>query len=91
MRDDTERPADEGAVTSVGSRGDGYDNALAETVRGLHKTELMRRRGTWRTTEQVELATAAWVDWWSRRRLRFLDWSYRFTVTCHLHLLSTYR
>ena len=65
----TERLAQEGAVTSVGSRGDSYDNALAETVMGLYKTELIRRRGPWRTAEQVELATAAWVDWWNRRRL----------------------
>ena len=65
----TERLAEEGAVTSVGSRGDSYDNALAETVMGLYKTELIRRRGPWRTSEQVELATAAWVDWWNWRRL----------------------
>ncbi len=65
----TERLAEEGAVTSVGSRGDSYDNALAETVMGLYKTELIRRRGPWRTAEQVELATAEWVDWWNRRRL----------------------
>ncbi|HTE84298.1 MAG TPA: IS3 family transposase [Dehalococcoidia bacterium] len=65
----TERLAQEGAVTSVGSRGDSYDNALAETVMGLYKTELIRRRGPWRTAEQVELATAEWVDWWNRRRL----------------------
>jgi putative transposase len=65
----TERLAEQGAVTSVGSRGDSYDNALAETVVGLYKTELIRRRGPWRTAEQVELATAAWVDWWNRRRL----------------------
>ncbi len=65
----TERLAEEGAVTSVGSRGDSYDNALAETVIGLYKTELIRRRGPWRTVEQVELATAEWVDWWNRRRL----------------------
>jgi len=65
----TERLADAGAVCSVGSRGDSYDNALAETVMGLYKTELIRRRGPWRTAEQVELATAEWVDWWNRRRL----------------------
>jgi len=65
----TERLADAGAVRSVGSRGDSYDNALAETVVGLYKTELIRRRGPWRTLEQVELATAEWVDWWNRRRL----------------------
>jgi putative transposase len=64
----TERLAEAGAVTSVGSRGDSYDDALAETVMGLYKTELIRRRGPWRTAEQVELATAAWVDWWNRRR-----------------------
>ncbi len=65
----TERLAEEGAITSVGSKGDSYDNALAETVVGLYKTELIRRRGPWRTAEQVELATAEWVDWWNRRRL----------------------
>lgn len=58
----SERLANEGAVTSVGSRGDSYDNALAGTVMGLYKTELIRRRGPWRTAEQVELATAEWVD-----------------------------
>ncbi len=65
----TERLAEQAAVTSVGSRGDSYDNALAETVVGLYKTELICRRGLWRTADQVELATAEWVDWWNRRRL----------------------
>jgi putative transposase len=65
----TERLAEAGAVRSVGSRGDSYDNALAETVVGLYKTELIRRRGPWRNLEQVELATAEWVDWWNQRRL----------------------
>jgi len=65
----TERLAEAGAVRSVGSRGDSYDNALAETVVGLYKTELIRRRGPWRTLEHVELATAEWVDWWNQRRL----------------------
>lgn len=65
----TERLAEEGAVTSVGSKGDSYDNALAETINGLYKTELIRRRGPWRGVEQVELATAEWVDWWNQRRL----------------------
>ena len=65
----TERLADEGAVTSVGSRGDSYDNALAESVNGLYKTELIRARGPWRTADQVELATAAWVAWWNAERL----------------------
>jgi putative transposase len=54
----TERLAEAGAVRSVGSRGDSYDNALAETVVGLYKTELIRRRGPWRTLEHLELATA---------------------------------
>ena len=65
----TERLAEAGAVASVGSRGDSYDNALAETVNGLFKAELVRRQGPWRTADQVELATLAWVDWWNRRRL----------------------
>jgi len=60
-------------VRSVGSRGDSYDNALAETVVGLYKTELIRRRGPWRSLEQVELATAEWVDWWNQRRLHGAD------------------
>lgn len=65
----TERLEDEGAVTSVGSKGDSYDNALAETVNGLYKTELIRAQGPWRTADQVELATAAWVAWWNAERL----------------------
>ncbi len=65
----TERLADEGAVTSVGSKGDSYDNALAESVNGLYKTELIRAQGPWRTADQVELATAAWVSWWNAERL----------------------
>jgi putative transposase len=65
----TERLAEAGAVCSVGSRGDSYDNALAETMNGLFKTELIRRRGPWRSLEHVELATAEWVDWWNHTRL----------------------
>ena len=65
----TERLADEGAVTSVGSKGDSYDNALAESVNGLYKTELIRAQGPWRTVDAVELATAAWVAWWNAERL----------------------
>ena len=65
----TERLEEAGAVASVGSRGDSYDNALAETVNGLYKAELIRRRGPWRTADQVELATVAWVEWWNERRL----------------------
>jgi putative transposase len=65
----TERLADAGAVCSVGSRGDSYDNALAEAVNGLYKTEVIRKTGPWRSLEHVELATAEWVDWWNHRRL----------------------
>jgi transposase InsO family protein len=65
----TERLADAGAVASVGSRGDSYDNALAETIIGLYKTELIRRRGPWKGIDQVEYATLEWVDWFNHRRL----------------------
>ena len=65
----TERLADAGAVRSVGSRGDSYDNALAESVIGLYKTELVKKQGSWRSFEQLELATARWVDWYNNRRL----------------------
>ena len=54
---------------SVGSVGDSYDNALAETINGLFKTEVIRRRGPWRSLEAVELATLEWVDWFNNRRL----------------------
>jgi putative transposase len=65
----TERLAEAGAVTSVGSRGDSFDNALAETIIGLYKTELIRRRGPWRGLDEVEYATLEWVDWFNHRRL----------------------
>ncbi len=65
----TERLAEAGAVASVGSRGDSYDNALAETVNGLYKAELIHRQGPWRTVDQVELATSEWVHWWNTQRL----------------------
>jgi putative transposase len=65
----TERLAEAGAVTSVGSRGDSYDNALAESIIGLYKTELIRKRGPWKTLEDVEYATLEWVDWFNHRRL----------------------
>jgi putative transposase len=65
----TERLGQAGAVTSVGSRGDSYDNALAETIIGLYKTELVRRRGPWRGIDEVEYATLEWVDWFNHRRL----------------------
>jgi putative transposase len=65
----TERLADAGAVTSVGSRGDSYDNALAESVIGLYKAELVRHRGPWRGLDEFEYAMLEWVDWWNHRRL----------------------
>ncbi len=64
----TEHLAAAGAAPSVGSRGDSYDNALAESVNSLYKAELIRRR-TWPTTREVERATAAWVGWWNVSRL----------------------
>ena len=65
----TERLAESGIEPSVGSVGDSYDNALAETVIGLYKTEVIRRRGPWRNIEAVEFATLEWVDWFNNRRL----------------------
>jgi putative transposase len=65
----TQRLGEAGAVTSVGSRGDSYDNALAETIIGLYKTELIRRRGPWKGIDDVEYATLEWVDWFNHRRL----------------------
>ena len=65
----TERLAAAGAQPSVGSVGDAYDNALAETVIGLYKTELIKPCGPWRTAEQVEVATLDWADWYNHRRL----------------------
>ena len=65
----TERLAEAGAVTSVGSRGDSYDNALAETIIGLYKTELIRRRGPWKGIDDLEYTTLEWVDWFNHRRL----------------------
>ena len=58
-----------GIEPSVGSVGDSYDNALAETVIGLFKTEVIHRRGPWRDLEAVEFATLEWVDWFNNRRL----------------------
>jgi putative transposase len=65
----TERLAEAGIEPSVGSKGDSYDNALAESVIGLFKTEVIRRRGPWRSLEDVEFATLEWVDWFNTRRL----------------------
>ena len=65
----TERLAAAGIEPSVGSIGDSYDNALAETINGLYKTEVIHRRGPWRGFEAVEFATLEWVDWFNNRRL----------------------
>jgi len=65
----TERLADAGIAPSVGSRGDSYDNALAESIIGLFKTEVIQRKGPWRHLEAVEFATLEWVDWFNHRRL----------------------
>lgn len=65
----TERLADAGVLSSVGSRGDSYDNAAAESLIGLFKIELIRRHGPWRGLDDVELATLEWVDWYNHRRL----------------------
>jgi putative transposase len=65
----TERVADAGGVQSVGRRGDSYDNALADSVIGLYKTELIRNKGPRRGVDDVEFGTLEWVDWWNNRRL----------------------
>ena len=65
----TERLGEAGGVTSVGSRGDSYDNALAESFIGLFKAELLHRRGPWRGMDDLEIATLEWVDWFNHRRL----------------------
>jgi putative transposase len=65
----TERLAEAGIEPSVGSVGDSYDNALAETINGLYKAEVIHRRGPWRNLEAVEFATLTWVDWFNNRRL----------------------
>jgi putative transposase len=65
----TERLAEAGIEPSVGSVGDSYDNALAETIHGLYKAEVIHRRGPWRSCEAVEFATLEWVDWFNNRRL----------------------
>ena len=65
----TERLAEASIAPSVGSVGDSYDNALAETINGLFKAEVIHRRGPWRSFEAVEFATLEWVDWFNNRRL----------------------
>jgi putative transposase len=65
----TSRLAEAGAIASVGSKGDSYDNALAETIIGLYKAELIRHRGPWHSVALVEAATAWWTGWFNNRRL----------------------
>ena len=65
----TERLAEVGIEPSVGSKGDSYDNTLAETINGLYKVELIHRRSPWKTIEAVELATLEWVAWFNHQRL----------------------
>ena len=65
----TERLAEAGIEPSVGSVGDSYDNALAETIVGLYKTEVIRQLGPWRNVDHVEFETLDWVDWFNNRRL----------------------
>ncbi len=65
----TEPLAEAGVESSVGSRGDSYDNALAETINGLYKIEVIRRRGPWSNVDAVEYAPLEWVDWFNHRRL----------------------
>jgi putative transposase len=65
----TERLAEAGIEPSVGSVGDSYDNALAETINSLYKTELVHRQGPWRNMQNLEMATLGWVDWFNHRRL----------------------
>lgn len=65
----TECLAEAGIEPFVGSVGDSYDNALAETINGLYKAEVIHRRGPWRSYEAVEFATLEWVDWFNHRRL----------------------
>jgi putative transposase len=65
----TERLAEVGIAPSIGSAGDAYDNAMAESTIGLYKAELIYRQGPWRTPEQVEIATLEYIDWWNNRRL----------------------
>ena len=65
----TARLAEAGVVTSVDSRGDSYDNAMAESVNGLYKTELVRKQEPWRGLEDLEFATLKWVDWYNHRRI----------------------
>jgi putative transposase len=65
----SERLAEAHIDSSVGSKGDSYDNALAETINGLYKAEVIHRRSSWKTIESVEMATLEWVAWFNHQRL----------------------
>ncbi|QKT11913.1 transposase [Rhodococcus sp. W8901] len=65
----TKRLVDASIDASIGATGNSYDNALAESINGLYKTELIKAQGPWRTVDQVEVATLEWVDWFNHRRL----------------------
>lgn len=65
----SERPAEAGIEPSLGSVGDSHENALAETIKGFYKAEVIHQRGPWRNFEAVESATLEWVDWFNQRRL----------------------
>ena len=84
----SERLAEAGIAPSVGSKGDSYDNALAETINGLYKAELIHRRGPWRTRESVELATLEWVSWFNHQRLMG-HWRRRFGARRRLSRASS--
>ena len=72
--------AEHGVAPSVGTVGDSYDNALAETVNGLYKAELIYSRPTWPSTSAVELATLEWVSWWNHQRLHEASRLRRLTI-----------
>ncbi|MEV0811286.1 integrase core domain-containing protein, partial [Micromonospora sp. NPDC050200] len=65
----TQRLAEAGAVASVGSKGDSYDNAMAEAFNSLYKAELVRNKGPWRGLDDLEMATVEYIDWYNNRRL----------------------
>ena len=69
VSNDLRTQAETGIEPSVGSKGDSYDNALAETINGLYKAEVIHRRGPWKTKQAVELATLEWVSWFNHHRL----------------------
>jgi putative transposase len=91
----TERLAEAGGVTSVGSRGDSYDNALAESFIGLFKAELLRPRGPWRGLDDLEIAMLEWIDWFNHRRLHTelamlppVEYEQNFRITPEADVLS---